>query len=364
MPRARSAGELSAPRDIIESSIEIRVTDGANRLSRQCGGTAIPATAHPDHDPRWLRILAEGLGHEPFLLEAVVGGRVAAQLRLAHVHSLLFGRFLVSLPYLNSAGVQADDPRAAHALIDRAVELTDELNCRFLELRHESPWEHPALSGQMTSKVHMRLDLPETAEELWQGLKAGVRNQVRKGQRQDFGIHWGAMERLEDFYAVFSRNMRDLGTPVYGRSLFAAILRAFGERGELCCVYDGGRCIAAALLIHGAEATAVPSASSLRAYHSTNANMLMYWHLLERAVERGQKTFDFGRATRDSNLFRFKNQWRARAEPAAWQYYARRGTIDAMRPDNARNRRLTRIWRRLPLALTRLIGPTIIRGVP
>jgi hypothetical protein len=92
--------------------------------------------------------------------------------------------------------------------------------------------------------------------------------------------------------------------------------------------------------------------------------MLMYWHLLQRAVQRRQEVFDFGRSTIDGNTYRFKKQWGAQSEPAVWQYYLRRGDIADMRPDNPRYQRAIRLWQRLPVALTCLLGPAIVRGIP
>jgi FemAB-related protein (PEP-CTERM system-associated) len=172
------------------------------------------------------------------------------------------------------------------------------------------------------------------------------------------------MELLPDFYSVFSQNIRDLGTPVFGRRLFRSILSHFGSDAELCCLSLSGRPVAGALLIHGADITEVPSASSLRSMNPTNANMLMYWHLLQRAIERGRQVFDFGRSSVDSNTYRFKKQWGARPAPAIWQFYVRKGSIDDMRPENARYQSRIRLWRKLPLGLTRLIGPMIVRGIP
>ncbi len=34
----------------------------------------------------------------------------------------------------------------------------------------------------------------------------------------------------------------------------------------------------------------------------------MYWHLLQRAIERGQKVFDFGRSSIDSSTYAFKKK--------------------------------------------------------
>ena len=205
-------------------------------------------------------------------------------------------------------------------------------------------------------KVHMRLALPRTAEELWKQFGTKVRNQIRKGEKNAFQVNWGGLELLPDFYAVFSRNMRDLGTPVYPVKLFRAISEQFPDRAEFCVVRQANKPLAAALLLHGWGTTEVPSASSLREYNSTCVNMLMYWHLLQRAIERGQETFDFGRSSPDGPTHKFKSQWGAFPAPAEWQYYVRSGDISAMRPDNPRYEPMIRLWKTLPVWLTRRLG--------
>lgn len=315
-------------------------------------------------DPRWLLALRDGLGHDPYLLEAVRGERTVGLLGLCLVRSRLFGRYLVSLPYLNSGGVRTSEPDVAARLIDQAVALAAELQVRHLELRHETECPHADLPYRLTTKVHLRLTLPATREALWDGFTSKLKNQLRKGEKQGFSVRWGGTDDLRDFYAVFSRNMRDLGTPVFGRRLFASIADRFADQAEYCVLTREGQPLAAALLLHGSRVTEVPSASSLREYNSTNANMHLYWHLLQRAIERGSEVFDFGRSSQDSGTYRFKAQWGARPSPAIWQYHSRTGEIGEMRPENARYRLAIRVWKRLPVWLTRLLGPPIVRGIP
>jgi serine/alanine adding enzyme len=359
---------MSSPQSLSPAvALQLRVLEGqqlAAQLPRLevyvARGGQVPLSRHP----AWLCVLAQALGHIPYCLEAVEGDQIRGLLPLAHVRSLLFGRFLVSLPYLNYGGVLADDDQAVRLLIDRAVQLADQLRVRYLELRHEAAIDHPALTHRLNSKVHMRLPLPRGAEELWNGLDAKVRNQVRKGQKSGLTVAWGGEELLAEFYAIFSHNMRDLGTPVYSRRLFQAILRQFPDRAELCVVRADHQAAGAALLLHGWGITEVPSASTLRRYNSTCANMLLYWHLLERALQRNQALFDFGRSSADSNTSRFKKQWGALPFPATWQYRVRQGSVGEMRPDNPRYQRFIRLWQRLPVSLTRLLGPLIVRGIP
>jgi FemAB-related protein (PEP-CTERM system-associated) len=346
---------------------EIRIyTNGtlANHLPRFESFVAAIGETPLSRHPAWLAILERGLKHTVYCLEVAEGQQTRGILPLAYVRSMLFGRFLVSLPYLDYGGPLAENEGAARALIDRAVDLADELDVRYLELRHEWPIEHSALGHRMNSKVHLRLSLPTTSEALWQQLSSKVRNQVRKALKGDGVVAWGGLELLPEFYAVFSRNMRDLGTPVFGRRLFRCVLEQFPDRAELCVVRTGALAVAAALVLHGWGICEVPSASSLRKYKQTNANMLLYWRILERAIERGQRVLDFGRSSRDSSTYNFKKQWGAVPHPAEWQYHLRRGLISDMRPNNPKYQRFIRIWQHLPVRLTRLIGPAIVRGIP
>jgi FemAB-related protein (PEP-CTERM system-associated) len=210
----------------------------------------------------------------------------------------------------------------------------------------------------------MRLDLPAEEEDLWRRFDPKVRNQIRKAEKNDLQTEWGGERLLPDFYAIFSANMRDLGTPVYGRRLFTTMLADLKDDAEICVVRHGRRPVAAAMLVHGAGASEVPSASSLRRYNHLNGNMLMYWAMLRRAIGRAQLVFDFGRSTVGSNTYRFKAQWGAEPHPAVWQYYLRRGSLDQMRPDNPKQQRRIAVWRRMPLWVTRLVGPSIVRGIP
>jgi FemAB-related protein (PEP-CTERM system-associated) len=317
-------------------------------------------------DPRWLDILQAGLGHEFYVIEAVSEGRTIGYLPLSLVESLLFGRYLVSLPYLNSNGALSESPEVRTALVARAIDLAEELpNIKHLELRHEQPVTHPRLNGELRSKVHMRLPLPATADSLWKSFDPKVRNQIRTGEKSDLTVRWGTCDLLDPFYDVLSQNMRDLGTPVYAKAFFETILRTFPGDAELCLVQTGdGRPVAAALLLHGPGVTEVPTASSLREFNASCANMLMYRQLLDRAIERRQSIFDFGRSTTDGPTYKFKKQWGAVAHPAVWQYASKSGSVGEMRPDNPRYRRLIDLWKKLPVPLTQKLGPRIVRGIP
>jgi FemAB-related protein (PEP-CTERM system-associated) len=302
------------------------------------------------HDPRWLESLRDGFGHNCYVV-SVRGSddRTVGVLPLCLVSTRLFGKFLVSLPYLNSAGLWAASQEVACQLVDRAVALADQLDVKHLELRHEIPIEHPKLTVSRTDKVHMRLELEESPEAQMKTYKSKLRSQIKKNSENPFEIHFGAEDFLPEFYSVFATNMRDLGTPVYSKKLFLSILRNFApDTAEIALVRLHGQAIAGALLIHQGGTSQVPSASSLRRFNSTGANLWMYSKLLERAIEKKSQRFDFGRSTAASGTYKFKEQWGAKSSPAVWQYYVRKGDPATMRPDSPKKQKLIETEIKLP----------------
>lgn len=353
---------------MIEHTRQLDAADAA-AIRAQLADTAGPHTACGEHDPAWLDVLRDGLGQKTGALLARRGTEVVGYLPLALTRSPLFGRHLVSLPYLNRAGVLAHDDDVAASLIDAAAKLADDHGVRYLELRHHgSSIAHAKLGQTRDEKVRMVMDLPADGEALWDHLKAKVRNQIRKGDKHELSIRFGGRELLDRFYSVFAVNMRDLGTPVYPKKLFSAMLRQLPDRCELAIVAMEGSPIAGAVLVHdrvrGTGITQVPSASCLRQFNDTCANMWMYHKLLERAICRGASAFDFGRSSEGSGTYRFKKQWGAEPQPTPWQVYLRAGELDAVRPDHPRNRRRIEAWQKLPVWVTRVVGPTIVRGIP
>ncbi len=316
------------------------------------------------HSQAWVNTVADGLRQRAYVLQAKRSGNVTGILPLFLVSGPIFGRFLVSIPYINTGGAWATDDESAVKLVDHACDLADELDVRYLELRHETPVKHPKFNFERTEKKHMRLALHETPEALMKSYRSKLRSQIKKSGQYDLEHEFGGIELVDTFYAIFARNMRDLGTPVFPKRLFQAMCREFGDDAEICVVSQKGTAVASGILVHQNGMTEVPSASCLREFNRTNANMFMYRYLLERAIQRGSHTFDFGRSSEGSGTYKFKAQWGAKPCEAVWQYYVRKGSPEEMRPDDSGKQRLIQLWQKMPVWLTKIVGPPIVRGIP
>lgn len=320
--------------------------------------------ATPYHTISIRRFVEQTYGHTTHYCWALAeDDEVLGVLPLVQLNSRLFGNFIVSMPYFNYGGLLANSQEAATRLIDAASEWRKTAGASHIELRH---LENSGLGlPQRSDKVTFLLPLPATAESLWQGFRPKLRAQIRRAEREQPEFITGGSELLDDFYDVFASNMRDLGTPVYGKAFFRNLLGHLGESARLVVVTLNGRPAGCAFLIgHGGQME-IPWASTLRKFNTTGINMFMYWKVLEYSIASRYRVFDFGRCSKDAGTYRFKQQWGAEPVPLHWDYGLARGdSLPRLNPNNPKFRLLIAVWQRLPVWLTRLIGPPVVKNLP
>jgi FemAB-related protein (PEP-CTERM system-associated) len=316
------------------------------------------------HRFAWQQTLVRSFGHPCYYLASVDGeGKWHGVLPLIHMQSRMFGNFLVSLPFLNYGGLLCQNDEAKALLLEEAERLRRSCGAEYVELRHVA-----SQSGHLRTKQHkvtMVLTLAGTEQEQWKAFDPKLRNQIRKAQKSGLRFRHGRLDLLDDFYEVFARNMRDLGTPVYAKRFFENILKAFPDTTCIFVVVREARTIAAGIASWFRDRFEVPWASSLREFKSLCPNNMLYWEAIRFAIAKGFQEFDFGRSTPDEGTYHFKKQWGAVAVPLHWQYLiGERGSLPSLSPDNPKYRIAIRVWQGLPVSLTKLIGPSIVRNIP
>lgn len=319
-----------------------------------------PAGTH-FHRFGWRDVMRSTLGHETAYLGAWQGTRLTAVLPLVRVRSRLFGHFLVSMPFLNYGG-PIGHPEGIRALAGEAVRWAGSSAVRLLELRSgvELPLDLPVSHR----KVTVILDLPADGNHLMKGFPAKLRSQVRRPDKEGVTYAFGP-DQVEPFFEVFSRHMRDLGTPTQGLALFRAIRSAFPGTAWFGCAWLGGHPIAAGAGFRWGGEFEMTWASALAEHNRTSANMGLYHAFMLRAISDGCTRFNFGRCTPGSGTHRFKLQWGGREEALWWYQHSPSGRLEATpSPDHGRYAWAPRLWRRLPLPIATALGPHLVRLIP
>ena len=314
----------------------------------------------PFHMPAWKRAVERGLGKRATWLVARRGGAVSGVLPLVHQRSRLTGSALISTGFSVGGGVLAEDDAAAHALAAEAIALAERSKVACLELRGETArfegW--PTKDGTYAGFIR---DLPGDADERLKAIPRKKRADVRKGIAAE-NLTTDARADLETFFDLYARNLHALGTPILPKRWYGALKEAFGEDCEIATVSADGTPVVALLSLYH-EGTAYPyyvgAAAEARRLHAFDH---VYWDLMGRAVDRGATRFDFGRSKVGTGAADYKKHWGFEGRPLAYQYHLLDGAeMPDVNPNNPKFARFVRMWKKLPLAATKVLGPPLAR---
>ena len=310
------------------------------------------------HRWAWLGIAAASYGHQAIPLTASRDGKLAGVLPLVRLRSRLFGRHLVSMPFVDTGGLCTNgDAVAEAALVSAAVKLATDSSSH-LELRHTADRPIPLVPSR--HKVTMVVDLSGGADAVWKRIHGNRRSQVRKARKAGLTASVCGSEALPDFYRILATNLRDLGSPVHRREFFRCVLDAFGDDARIIVVRDGDRAIGAALVLFQGDWAGMPFMASLRSFFPRAPSQLLYWQALCYGIDRGCRVFDLGRSSLNSGTYESKREWAA--EPV--QLFWHRLPGDQLDSDVERWQWGIEVWRRLPVPVATAVGSAIRGGLP
>jgi FemAB-related protein (PEP-CTERM system-associated) len=326
--------------------------------------------AHPDstffHRAAWPGLVAATFGHRDRSVLALQDGAVVGVLPLVEMRTRLFGHALVSLPFCVYGGPLAATEEAGRALLAHAA--AAQTSAAALELRGLAPtpdaWLDNPAAWTLREGLYATFRKPITADDA-DNLRAIPRKQravVRKGIER--GLTASVSRAAAPLHRIYAESVRNLGTPVFPRRWFAALLETFPAESEVLVVQDAGQPVAAVLSFYWRDEVLPYYGGGTAAARACHANDFMYWEVMRRAAPRGVRLFDFGRSKVGTGAFAFKRNWGFAPHPLAYRFRLQPGAaIPEHNPANPKYRLLIAAWKRLPLPVAGLIGPRLVRGL-
>jgi len=350
------------PDKMLHTTIDLQASHSApadwdEYVSRHAESTAY-------HRAATVLIGSKAFGLRTWFVVARRASVVVGVLPLVEQSSLLFGRFLVSVPFFTYGGILADSAEVADDLAGYAAKLGQQLKVDHVELRHRAEGEHEKFKVRL-DKVSLMLGLPGSEEALGKQLGSKLRSQIRRAERENPEVLWGGAELIPDFYRVFASGMHQLGTPVYPQRFFDEACRAMEGLIGVLVIKVRGEVQAGAIVVRHGTSIEVPWAAATPEAKRNAINMRMYWEMLCYSIARQARTFDFGRSTVDSGTYRFKQQWGAQPAQLFWHYWLPAGRpIPQLNASNPKYAMASTLWRKMPLWCANLLGPQIVRHLP
>ena len=282
-------------------------------------------------------------------------------LGLYEIRHPIFGHYLTTAIFATDGGLHYDDEPARDALLAEAGAVAARRGAAYVQIRSRD-LELDGFSVDQHYRTAV-LDLEGGPEAVWKRLPAKTRNQVRRGEREGFTLATGH-DQLGAFFDVFQRHMRDLGSPAHGRRFYESIVEHLGARADFLVVREGDTLVGGALLFQLNGTAMNLQTVALRAWSRRCPNYLLYWKIIERSCAAGSRWLDMGRSEAGSSNLAFKSNWGSREITLRYNYLLLEGeAVPYLDPRNPKYRWAIRAWRKLPVPITKSLGPHLISGL-
>jgi FemAB-related protein (PEP-CTERM system-associated) len=323
--------------------------------------------SHPNgtffHQLGWKRVMEKTYGFKSYYFSAKQGTRITGIAPVFLISNWLTGRCLISLPFAVYGGICAEDPESEQALVARVESLANELGVAFLELRNRR--------GGISAGYHANtrystftLPLVQDTDAIYKAFPKDIRYMIRKAEKAGLRSQRG-FDQLETFYELMTINLRRLGTPAFPKQLFENLIHEYPDQVDLAVVYSGNRPVSAGMSFFFRSWMQPYYIGSREEAKALAANNFLWWDLIRLGASTGYSTFDFGRSKKNSGNYDFKKKWNPHIEDLSYQVrLVRRKEYPDFSPMNPKFEFATNIWKKMPLGLTRAIGPHVVRWFP
>jgi len=313
------------------------------------------------HRAGWKQVIEKAFGHRTFYLLARRHGQICGLLPLTEIRSFLFGHSLISNAFCIHGGALSEDESIRAALKEEAVRIARARKAGRVELRSATDSSPPWQKKSGLYFIFRRPLAPDVETNL-KAIPHTRRRMIRVAR--DNGLTSEVDESVDRLHHVYAESVRQLGTPVFSRRYFELLKEQFGPACDVVTILHGTRPIASVMSFYFRDEVMTYYGGGLKEARDLAANDFMYWEVMRRACERGVRVFDFGRSKIGTGAYSFKHNWGFKPAPLDYEFFPLDGReIPEINPLNPKYRAAINAWRRLPLSVTKLLGPSIVRGI-
>ncbi|MGR2767730.1 FemAB family XrtA/PEP-CTERM system-associated protein [Photobacterium ganghwense] len=311
------------------------------------------------HLSGWLDVIQSVFGHRHHYMLAEQDKQVVGVLPLFEQKSWLFGHSLVSTPFCVYGGALADSDSVREKLEEAAYELGCNLNVDYVELRDRNSVESKGPWVTHSHHTSFGCTLPDDPEQILTAIKRKQRAVIRHAQKN--ALSWDNSDNPAECFDLYSESVRNLGTPVFSDKLFTSLKQQFGEQCETLIIRDHAQTPVSGVLSFYYKGEVLPyyGGGTLDA-RDLKSNDFMYFQLMQLAHQKGIRQFDFGRSKNDSGSYKYKKHWGMEETPLNYRVaLVKAQALPNLSPNNPKYRYFIQLWQKLPLSLSRRLGPLL-----
>ena len=301
------------------------------------------------HHPCWKNILEELFGYRSLYL-----ANDNAFLPFMYMPSSFFSKKkAISLPIITNAGI-AGDKNMLPSFLDFLKEkgFKSSIIKQLLPLLKDEKLQ--------TSYAEYRCEL-KSEKDIWLGLNKGKKSNVNKAKKENYKIviTKGTKTNIKRFYKLYLKKMREFGTPPLPEQMFIRLAECFGDKFNMFEIYHLQDLVGVTICIGFKDIyyyIYVAFDTTLTKKHK-NIQVYLIYNMMLEGFKQGYKYFSFGRSTKNSSQSKTKKYMGAN-EIDIYYYDFNLETMKASVKKIDKNdfSFIIKIWKKLPLKLTQILG--------
>jgi len=310
------------------------------------------------HTPLYQQFIEKAFGVKYSVLGVVEAGEIKVILPVMEVHSSLFGNKMISTAYLEYGGF-AGDLAYVSSLLDH-IDKSYSKDYDYLEIRGGLEKFDGVLSENLQKALLYKRFVLSLDGDVWQGIQKSKRKAINKSLK-NVDVRELSAKDIDEFYLLYLHNMRSFGSPPYSQNYFVQFF-SLVEKGyaKAFASFYQGKMVSALLGFCYGDRVHILIAVSNQEFQELRPNDAMHWKYIDFAKAQGYRWFDFGRVREESGQFEYKQKWGGTLMELP-SYFLLWKAKEVPVVDPAKYSLLVKIWKRLPLAVTKMVGMKLRR---
>ena len=317
------------------------------------------------HRIEWKEVLEETFGYRGYyrmLMDS--SGTLVGLLPLLGGRDLRMKKAGISIPFVNYLDLCCADEAACRFMIEQMHPLLCSLQLDYIELRLKDRQLQEDGAVLNDHNYTFLLPLEGDEEKVLALSKSDNRNHVRKTYKNNWFSVSFAPENLKEYYRVYCKTMKRLGSPAPSYKFFSSFMEKLGSAVTLLTVLDNesGKIIGGMFLFTSGDTVYYPWGGALPEFNKKYVNNFMYWEAAKFGIKNGYKYLDLGRSPLHAGTYKFKQQWGAAPVPLRYYRYSKSsGGTKAVSAEDVGA--AVSLWKKLPDFVTDPVGKRLIKFV-
>lgn len=287
-----------------------------------------------------------------------------------YIRHLLLGRKLISSGFLEYGSFAGDKKHIADIINYLYKEFSHK--AEYLEIRHGLEGYDKELSGLLTKTDEYKRALLHLADvgHVWKNIQESKRKAIKKAERDGISMRELDKSDLREIYSIYLKNMKYFGSPAFSRKFFVSYF-------ENIAANSMGKCFGAFFNVNGKDKLVsvllgftykdsihITVSVSDDRYLYLRPNDAVHWHYIKYGCENGFKLFDFGRVREDSGQFEYKKKWGTKIVDLPHYYLLwKADKLPKVDPHNPKYKLAVYLWKKIPIFVSRYLGPWLREGL-